>query len=160
MLNCFDIANYFIWLANETGSFLSNLKLQKLVYYAQAWHLALFEKPLFEDDFEAWIHGPAIPKLYQKYKKFGWHPIDEEVKPELSPDIVNFLDEVANEYFACDTYELEKMTHIEAPWQQARGNLLADEPSHAIIEKAWIEEYYAARVQTQEKEKNPEVAAV
>lgn len=49
MLSCFDIATYFIWLANEKGSFLSNLKLQKLVYYAQAWHLALNEEPVFSN---------------------------------------------------------------------------------------------------------------
>ena len=47
VLSCFDIANYFIALANETGSYLSNLKLQKLVYYAQAWYLALYDKPPF-----------------------------------------------------------------------------------------------------------------
>jgi uncharacterized phage-associated protein len=75
MVSPFEVANYFIWLANETGSFLSNLKLQKLVYYAQAWHLALEESPLFEEDFEAWIHGPVLPTLYQKYESFSWKPI-------------------------------------------------------------------------------------
>jgi len=52
-IDCFQVANYFIWLANETGSFISNLKLQQLVYYAQAWSLALYDTPLFEEDFEA-----------------------------------------------------------------------------------------------------------
>ena len=52
------------------------------------------------------------------------------------------------------------MTHIETPWQQARENLLLDEPSHALIKKDWIKEYYAARVQIQEEEKHPEVSAV
>jgi uncharacterized phage-associated protein len=51
VLSCFDIADYFIRLANETGSFISNLKLQKLVYCAQAWHMALYDDPLFEEDF-------------------------------------------------------------------------------------------------------------
>jgi len=54
------IANYFIYVANETGSYLSNLKLQKLLYYAQAWHLALYGISLFDEEFEAWIHGPVI----------------------------------------------------------------------------------------------------
>lgn len=145
--DCFQVANYFIWLANETGSFISNLKLQKLVYYAQAWHLALYDTPLFEEDFEAWIHGPVIPQLYQKYKKFGWHPIDEEVTLNLSPNIITFLEEVAQEYFACDAYELEQMTHIEAPWNQARVNLSPDDPSNQIIGKEWLKEYYGAKAQ-------------
>lgn len=63
-----DVADYFIWLANDSGSFISNLKLQKLVYYAQAWYLAIYGQSLFDEDFEAWVHGPIIPSLYQKYK--------------------------------------------------------------------------------------------
>lgn len=147
MLSCFDIANYFIWLANETGSFISNLKLQKLVYYAQAWHIALYDKPLFAEDFQAWVHGPVIPSLYQKYKSFGWQPILEDANPELPEDIVQFLDELAEEYFACDAYELEQMTHAEAPWNWARGNLPSDAPSNEIIKKEWMKEYYGARVE-------------
>lgn len=147
MVSCFDIAEYFIGLANETGSFISNLKLQKLAYYAQAWHLALNESSLFEEDFQAWVHGPVIPSLYQKYKSFGWQPILEEVNPNLPEDVVQFLDEVAEEYFACDAYELEQMTHIEDPWNCARGDLPPDAPSNAIIEKTWMKEYYGARVE-------------
>lgn len=135
MLSCFDVADYFIWLANETGSFISNLKLQKLVYYAQAWHLALYDAPLFQEDFQAWVHGSVIPVLYQKYKFFGWQPILAIASPENSKEAWDFLDEVAKEYFACDAYELEQMTHVEAPWKQARGNLLPDASSDATIQK-------------------------
>jgi uncharacterized phage-associated protein len=147
VLSCFDIADYFIWIANETGSFISNLKLQKLVYYAQAWHIALHNNPLFEEDFEAWVHGPVIPSLYQKYKSFGWQPISEDVAPMLPKDVLQFLDEVAEEYFACDAYELEQMTHAEDPWNWARGDLAPDEPSNEVIKKEWMKEYYGARVE-------------
>ena len=147
MLSCFDIADYFIWLANETGSFISNLKLQKLVYYSQAWNIALNDNPLFEEDFQAWVHGPVIPSLYQKYKSFGWQPISEDAAPELPENILQFLDEVAEEYFACDAYELEQMTHAEDPWHWARGDLLPDEPSNEVIKKEWMKEYYGARAE-------------
>lgn len=149
-LTCFDIAEYFIHLANETGSFISNLKLQKLVYYAQAWHLALYDEPLFAEDFEAWVHGPVIPQLYQKYRKFGWHPIEQEAEPDLPSKIKEFLDEVAREYFASDAYELEQMTHVEAPWNQARGNLPPDAPSNSVIRQEWIKEYFAPRAEEEE----------
>jgi uncharacterized phage-associated protein len=134
-------------MANETGSFISNLKLQKLVYYAQAWHLALHDNPLFEEDFEAWVHGPVIPSLYQKYRSFGWQPISKDVAPELPNNISQFLDEVAEEYFACDAYELEQMTHAEDPWNLARGNLAPDAPSNEVIKKEWMKEFYGARAE-------------
>jgi uncharacterized phage-associated protein len=144
-LTSFEIAKYFINLANQTGSFLSNLKLQKLVYYAQAWHLALHDQPLFDEDFEAWVHGPVIPELYQAYKHFSWKPIQEDVVvADLSKSVLEHLREVADEYFACDAYELERMTHLESPWQIARQGLASDEPSTNIILKDWMQEYYKA----------------
>ena len=140
-----DIAAYFIDLANQTGATVSNLKLQKLVYYSQAWHLAIHGTPLFEEDFQAWVHGPVIPVLYQKYKAFGWQPIQDDASPNLPEKVWSFLSEVSEEYFDCDAYELEQMTHIEAPWNQARGDLRPDAPSNAVIEKEWMKEYYGAR---------------
>lgn len=155
MVSPFEVANYFIWLANETGSFLSNLKLQKLVYYAQAWHLALEESPLFEEDFEAWIHGPVLPSLYQKYQSFSWKPIIENVaKPTLNPQLEKFLQEIADVYLGCDAYELKRMTNQEDPWKLARGNLPIDVPSRDIIKKKWMKDYYAAHAEETEEAEN------
>ncbi|MCF2147169.1 DUF4065 domain-containing protein [Desmonostoc muscorum LEGE 12446] len=120
------------------------------MYYAQAWHLALYDTPLFQEDFEAWIHGPVIPALYQKYKPFGWQPILEDANPQLSQEVEEFLDEVAQEYFACDAYELEQMTHVEAPWNLARGNLPPDAPSNEVIKKEWMKEYYGSCVEEED----------
>lgn len=150
ILNCFDIANYFIFLANTSGSFISNLKLQKLVYYAQAWYLVNYSVPLFQEDFQAWIHGPVIPSLYQKYKAFGWKPIIEYIELNLPQEVIEFLEEVSDIYFACDAYELEKMTHEEDPWIEARGDIPPDAPSEEVITKESIMKYYSARVQQEE----------
>lgn len=73
------IANYFIHLSRATGSLLTNLKLQKLLYFIQGWHLALFKKPLFKDDIEAWDYTPIVKNVYNKYKKYQWCPITEKV---------------------------------------------------------------------------------
>jgi uncharacterized phage-associated protein len=146
-ITAFDIATYFLWLTNDTGSFMSNLKLQKLVYYAQAWHLALYDRPLFEEDFQAWVHGPVIPELFNKYKHFSWQPILEDAKIDLPTDIIAHLKEVADEYFRCDAYELSQMVHAETPWQQAREGLMPDQPSTNIIQKTWMQEYYKARAE-------------
>jgi len=152
MTTCFEIAEYFIWMANETGSFMSNLKLQKLVYYSQAWYLAIYGKPLFEEDFEAWIHGPVIKVLYDRYKRWQWMPIQEEVsQPSFNQEVREFLEEVVDEYFSCDAYELERMTHIEEPWIKAREGLAKSEPCNKIITKESMKNYFEPRVETEEK---------
>lgn len=153
MLTCYEVANYFIHLANETGSYISNLKLQKLVYYAQAWHLAIYGIPLFEEDFEAWVHGPVIPALYRQYREFSWKPILKDVdKPSFSSDVLKFLQELAEVYFGCDAYELERMTHQEDPWIRARGELPIDATSNAIISKESMREYYKTRVEEDQED--------
>jgi uncharacterized phage-associated protein len=72
------VADYFIAYAHATETFISNQKLQKLVYYAQAWTLALLDRELIEEDFQAWVHGPVIPDLFWRYQPFTFHPIMRE----------------------------------------------------------------------------------
>ena len=74
-----DVAKYFIYLANKDKKVITNKKLQKLVYYSQAWSLVMNDKKLFKDPIEAWVHGPAVRSLYVQYKNFGFSPIQEEV---------------------------------------------------------------------------------
>jgi uncharacterized phage-associated protein len=70
-----DIGRYFIYLANQNHKPITNKKLQKLVYYSQAWSLVLNNKKLFNEPIEAWVHGPAVRSLYCRYKNFGFSPI-------------------------------------------------------------------------------------
>jgi uncharacterized phage-associated protein len=140
------IVDYFIYVANDTGSFISNLKLQKLVYYAQAWHLGIYNTSLFDEDFEAWVHGPVIPALFYNYKEFGSKPIIKDVeKPSFPTELEKFLEEITEIYFICDGLELELMTVREDPWIYARKGLARDEPSHAIITKDSMKNYYEQR---------------
>ena len=143
-----DIANYFIWLAAQTDVKINIYKLQKLVYYAQAWHLGIYGTPLFDADFQAWIHGPVIPDLLEKYQRqFSWEPILEKVEqPKLPEQIGEFLAEVAEAYFKFDDETLERMICSEMPWLEARGDLLRDESCHAIISQESMKKYYSARV--------------
>ncbi|RZV39903.1 MAG: DUF4065 domain-containing protein [Candidatus Acidulodesulfobacterium acidiphilum] len=146
MTTASDVAKYFIFKANQVGSFLSNLKLQKLVYYAQAWYLANNDKPLFTEKFEAWVHGPVQPELYRKFKDFRWSPINIEVKKvpaSITKDIADFLDEVAEAYFKYDGLELEIMTHNELPWQEARKGISPYEPSNEIISEKTMQIFYS-----------------
>ena len=72
MCTCLETANYFLSLqGDDAGDAISNLKLQKLMYYAQGFSLAMRGKPLFREDFEAWEHGPVIPSLYRMFRNYG-----------------------------------------------------------------------------------------
>lgn len=145
------VADYFIALSNETQNLISNLKLQKMVYYAQAWSLTILDRPLFDEDFQAWVHGPVLPALYAQYRHFTWKPIQREDLGEGAlARCMNQFDEftqqllvdVAKEYFGLEPYHLERLTHSEEPWQKARNGLPDDEPSTAVISKEEMKRYY------------------
>ena len=141
------IADYLVWSAHDSGSFISNLKLQKLLYYVQAWHLAIFERPLFPEKFEAWVHGPVIPDIYRRFSDYQWRPIDLEVqRPQLTPGTVAFIEEVLDEYGPLDARRLEYLTHRETPWIEARGGLSQDEPCHAVISEETMRSCYRLRL--------------
>ena len=79
MMPAHDVAKYFVSLVDEeAGDSISNLKLQKLLYYAQGAHLALRDEPLFGEPIEAWTHGPVVPSVYRQYKQHGGEPIPVE----------------------------------------------------------------------------------
>lgn len=147
-----DIADYFIAISNASGSLITNLKLQKLVYYAQAWHLGVYGEPIFDEDFQAWIHGPVLVALYDDYKDLKWRPIvrDDITEDRLfalqegfSQKLNDLLNEVVDEYFVLDAYALEKSTHEEDPWIKARKGVPNDMPSNEIIDKKSMIEYYS-----------------
>ena len=120
MQNVASVANYFLSLADEeAGDTISNLKLQKLAYYAQGFHVALFGEPLFPERIEAWTHGPVVPDLYHAYKQYGngGIPRPEAFDPEsLDVKTRELLDEVYNVYGQYSAWKLRNMTHHEAPW--------------------------------------------
>ncbi|XZN91525.1 MAG: Panacea domain-containing protein [Microcoleus sp.] len=143
-----EIANYFIGLASQSDVEINAYKLQKLMYYAQAWHLAIYGTPLFNADFQAWIHGPVIPDLLEEYQsQFSWEPIAKKIEePKLSEEIGEFMEQVVDAYFEYDDETLERMICGEMPWLEARGNLPRDESCHTIISQESMKQYYSACV--------------
>lgn len=103
---------------------ISNLKLQKLLYYVQGWHLALKRRPLFDDAIEAWVHGPVVPLIFQMYKGYGWREI---AKPSLRVSLPaveeTHIRKVLQAYGKYSGDTLKWMTHNESPWKDARGDL-------------------------------------
>jgi uncharacterized phage-associated protein len=132
-------AQKIIGLAAARGvNDISNLKLQKLVYYSQAWHLALFGTVLFPDPIEAWVHGPVIRGVFTKYKYGNLEP----ARFDLAAD--SHLVDVFDAYGNFAGSQLERMTHSEKPWIEARAGLAADAPSKNVIRVDTMREFYGA----------------
>jgi uncharacterized phage-associated protein len=134
------IAKWFVAWAetDESGEAnVSNLKLQKLLYYAQGNHLALMGVPLFRDPVEAWDHGPVVADVYHGFKSFDsgvlhlaaddpfeWTDVDDVT--------TQFLLDVWDTYGGIAAWKLRNMTHSESPWvdtyrQGARNAVISDE---------------------------------
>ena len=139
-----DIAKYFIWKAKSEGKTITNKKLQKLLYYSQAWSMVYGKKPLFKEDIEAWIHGPAIRVVYEQYKKFGFSSITEDIKESDVKGLPSFdlLESIWTTYGKYDAQYLEELTHNEEPWQIARQNLEVSESSNNVISLDDMQNYY------------------
>ena len=158
MITARTVAQFFLAFSNECQELTTNLKLNHLVYYTQAWHLAVFNKPLFDERIEAWVHGPVVPCLYEEYKKYGNFPILEdypdsnEIKQQFSSDQQTLLNDIIEVYFPQDEYELELRTFRSDPWRHARAGLYADEPSHNKITRKSMQRFYAGMLAEENKD--------
>jgi uncharacterized phage-associated protein len=120
------VAEYFLKISKfEDGDIISNLKIQKLVYYAQGFHLAMYGEPLFQEKIYAWVHGPVVGELYDEYKIHGGGaiPIPDEFDAEVfNSNQKNLLDEVFEVYGQFSAWKLREMTHSELPWSVTNRN--------------------------------------
>ena len=138
-----EVARYIVRFFQEAGDPVSNLKLQKLLYYVQGWHLALRDAPAFDDRLEAWVHGPVQPGVYGTYKQYRWNPITEDVDaPLLDDQTLEVVDAVLGANGTDSCYELELRTHGERPWIEARGDLPADAESNRVLTLASIKNFF------------------
>ena len=129
-LKAYDIANAFVKMSDpESGDVLTNLKLQKLVYYAQGFHLAMYNTPLFTDPIVAWEHGPVVVDLYHKLKDYraSQVAIDGPLSLELTEQQLDLLGKINDIFGQFSAWKLRNMTHNEAPWQETERN---EEISH------------------------------
>jgi len=140
MANVADVATYIL----ESKGSMTAMKLQKLVYYSQAWHLVWEDRPLFSETIEAWANGPVAPALYSQHR--GVFMVDE-LKGDLS-QIEDFektsIDAVLEHYGSKTSYELSELTHRESPWLQARDGAAAGARSTKEISLGSMQEYYSA----------------
>jgi len=148
------IADYILKFAYDRGQEITNLRLQKLVYYVEAWYMANYDDALFEEDYEAWIHGPVLRSLYNKFRKFKSEPIvikSSVVYPALPKKLQEILEEVMGVYGELKMWQLERLVHSEKPWKDARRGISDLEPSVVIIGKDSIRSYYRSLIDAKAK---------
>lgn len=136
-----DVASYIL---KKTGE-ITAMKLQKLMYYSQAWSLAWDEKPLFDEEVQAWANGPVVPALYEKHR--GQFKISEWCagNPDnLNPEQVETIDSVIEFYGKMNSQVLSDLTHSEEPWKNARKSLPQGERGNTAISHAAMAEYYSS----------------
>ena len=142
MASVFDVANYFLMLDDRNdGEGISNLKLQKLCYYAQGFHAAIYDTSLFDEEIYAWMHGPVVPELYHTYKPYGRSSIPPAPLPfmDLKGTEIGLIEEVFNVFGQYSAWKLRDMTHDEPPWIQHKDSV-------SLIPVPAMAEYFRTRL--------------
>ncbi|MDR1339770.1 MAG: DUF4065 domain-containing protein [Prevotellaceae bacterium] len=140
-----DIAKIILMMSNpEVGDIISNLKLQKLLYYAQGFHLAIHDAPLFEEDVEAWMYGPVVPGVYREYKSFGSGAIEKdenfEVPESVTEGELSLIQEVYEVYGQFSALKLMELTHEEDPWRNIPAK------AGSVISKESMGKFFKTRI--------------
>lgn len=157
-MKAWDLGHIITHYVNEKGDTVSHKKLQKLLFYVEAWHLVNFGEPILEEDFQAWMHGPVVPELYQDLKEFGFNNItvindtEETIDKEIEAivvknniqDKVEFIHSVLENYGSLSSFDLELLSHSEKPWIDARGGCLPHERCTNIISKKAMLDFYSS----------------
>lgn len=163
------IANYFLAKAEGEHKPLTPMKLQKLIYFAHGWHLALVSKPLIDERVQAWEFGPVIRTVYDEFKQFGSAPITGRAsslevvngrilsfEPTIAPSdgqTVEFLDRIWDVYKPLSAFQLSALTHQGGtPWEktypQNRG------VRNLTIEDTIIREFFVSQAQANRERKS------
>lgn len=151
MLTALQAAQYFIQQSHnpDTQELISNFRLQKLLYYGQGIHLALYEKPLFPEDIEAWVHGPFVKSVYYQFSAYNNLPIPPLSSESQSIDIeiLSVLEEVNAVYGQFSSWKLRQMVCSEPPF--------VNTPFKGIITHKELERYFKTQlVQGENCDKN------
>jgi uncharacterized phage-associated protein len=136
-----DVANYILTTKGE----LPAMKLQKLVYYSQAWSLVWDDAPLFPEIIEAWANGPVTPDLYNQHRGlFTVSSIASDNPTPLTPTQQETIDKVLEFYGDKSSQWLSDLTHQEDPWINARKGLATGQRGNKEITPAAMAEYYSS----------------
>ncbi len=153
--NSIDVVRYIIYKYNFDGEPITNLKLQKILYYVYVWQLVKNHKICFNEKFQAWPIGPVLYSVYKELRKFGSSPVPstitkiknekdvDNLKKVLGNELVDIIDWIYEKYGQLTAFQLVMITHNESPWLNARRGLNPTETSTDIISDEDIIQYYS-----------------
>ena len=137
------VAESILDFCREHGDLMTNLRLQRILYYTQAWHLAMHDAPLFDQEFEASPSGPIEPLVYCQFAAFNSQPIAETVANVIVPAALKrHINEVMEAYGSLSAFDLERLSKDEEPWKAAR----ATGSEKPIIQKTLMKRYYKLKL--------------
>ncbi len=140
-----QVADAILAFCAEHGDYVSNLRLARLLYYCQGWYLVDHAEPLFDDRIEAWLYGPTVPTVYERFRPFGHRPLDTTAKlDDLPPELVEHVKDIWEAYGHLSSYDLERISITEPPWLKARGDLRRDEATDAALSVRDMKEFFAS----------------
>lgn len=147
MYKAIDISRWFISFVDKNhGDLITNLKVQKLLYYAEAWSQVFYNRTLFEEDIQAWAHGPVVPEVYHAFKNRGLEPLElDRALEKLDDEALEILEEVQSIYGELTAKSLEIMTRQDTPWLRARNGLSEEAVCNTVIPKHEIKEFYQTK---------------
>lgn len=148
-----DVAGYIL----EKLGPMSAMKLQKLVYYAQAWSLVWDDEPLFNSRIEAWVDGPVVTSLYELHRgkyTVDAHTFDDHISHDLTLEQQDTVNAVIDAYGHKSAQWLSDKTHSEAPWMNARCGLHDNERCTQEITQNDITAYYSTITQNGTEDKD------
>jgi len=139
MMHANDVASVII---ARSGSWLSAMSLQKLLYYCQAWHLAVTDEPLFPEQIKAWKDGPVVPQVWHARKEQDTRRAAAQEPIELDDATSDLIDLVLRTYGSMSGDELSMLTHAELPWSEARTGVEAEAASTTPISVDTMAAFY------------------
>jgi uncharacterized phage-associated protein len=148
-LDANDVADWFINVIDrQAGEVITTLEVQRLVFFAQAWHLANTGRPLFADDFEAWSTGPVAPNVFERFRDFTYSTVPAmEQAREVKGQKLDLLLQVQDEYGCYRGRKLDELSREPGgPWEKARGGISEVAACDAVIAKDAIRKFYGAKI--------------
>ena len=159
MLKALDVANFFVEMAKRTPEDeMTNMRVNKLLYFAQGLSLTTLERPLFEEDIQAWDFGPVVPSVYRAFKVCGSEKIHEPAGEfsfdRFSSEEIDILLDVVRDYGQYTTAKLVRLTQAEgAPWK----TVYQKDTSNIVISKESMKSYFLRELRESPSPKyNPE----
>lgn len=133
------------WIIHKTHGNITHSKLQKLLYYCQAWHYTIFNEVLFDERIEAWTHGPVVPSQFSRFNNMDFFQnikVKDCENIKLKSKTEQLLNEVVGIYNKCTDDHLELLVKREDPWRETRGNIPEFKKFQKEIRLDLMKQYY------------------